>query len=504
MTLRVSIDKLQPEAACEIHVPADTTLAGLHAIVQAVFLWENRHVYRFKSPGGAVYSPVADKGQTPGTWTSLATALGEGNRLEYSCGPLASWLHTIEVVDTDRRVRSTARLLRTSGRAPFEECESVEEWNELGQIVREASAGHDLTAADQELFDQYFYGLDPVLAREMLEREDEDEQALRQRLVARADVTAKPAPIDPADVDIYDLDDDEFDALERDTPEADALEADAPEADDPEADESDVDSGRDPDWKLKFNLVCLTKIYPNEIFSQMVDAFFAANIPAPAQGDYAGIGKAIHKTLRAIPRGRLFPEDEGLRTEDELNRFLGVLNIKYDSRTEAEVFVRSVSELLIRIGVLDYDSSRGLSLSDEGLRLLLLPPTVAGKRLVRLHTDVADRHSVLYIVCLLRCLVGDSILRSRAQQKGTSIDAIEADFVDDLVSLLWDRNADPAMKAEISKVELLLNSMGFIREHAFVAGKIVVPKKARPIIAEIINGFSFLRFMDSLNSEPPA
>ena len=92
--LRVVIAGISPLIWRRLEVAADTTVAGLHAIVQAVFGWSGEHLHRFVI-GGTEYgiSYLGGPGFRDDARQVRLASLGlrEGERFTYEYNFCASW-----------------------------------------------------------------------------------------------------------------------------------------------------------------------------------------------------------------------------------------------------------------------------------------------------------------------------------------------------------------------------------------------------------------------------
>jgi Plasmid pRiA4b ORF-3-like protein len=119
-------------------VPAETSIAGLHAILQAAFGWGDEHLHRFTihaveyglwRPGSAGFS--RDARQVP----LAGFGLRPGERFTYEYDFFAGWRHDIRVEEILTRSPSRRYPACTGGarQAPPEDCGSPEEFLALLQ-----------------------------------------------------------------------------------------------------------------------------------------------------------------------------------------------------------------------------------------------------------------------------------------------------------------------------------------------------------------------------------
>ena len=74
LQFRLSLKDVKPEIWRKLLVSSDTTLAGLHAILQILFGWNGRHLYAFVVNNRRYFPPHEDLGD-PGKYNSLRTQL---------------------------------------------------------------------------------------------------------------------------------------------------------------------------------------------------------------------------------------------------------------------------------------------------------------------------------------------------------------------------------------------------------------------------------------------
>ena len=136
--LRVVLAGISPMVWRRLLVPAETSIAGLHAILQAAFGWSDEHLHRFTihaveyglwRPGSAGFSrdarqvPLAEFGLRP------------GERFTYEYNFFAGWRHDIRVEEILPRSPRRRYPACTGGarQAPPEDCGSPEEFLALRQ-----------------------------------------------------------------------------------------------------------------------------------------------------------------------------------------------------------------------------------------------------------------------------------------------------------------------------------------------------------------------------------
>jgi hypothetical protein len=136
--LRVVLSGISPMVWRRLLVPAETSIAGLHEILQTAFVWSDEHLHRFTihavayglwRPGSAGFSRDARQ-----------VRLGEfglrpGERLTYEYNFFAGWRHDIRVEQVTARSPRRRYPACTGGarQAPPENCGSPEEFLALRQ-----------------------------------------------------------------------------------------------------------------------------------------------------------------------------------------------------------------------------------------------------------------------------------------------------------------------------------------------------------------------------------
>ena len=136
--LRVVLAGISPMVWRRLLVPAETSVAGLHEIMQTAFGWSDEHLHRFTvhaleyglwRPGSAGFS--RDARQVP-----LAEfGLRAGERFTYEYNFFAGWRHDIRVEEVLPR-SPRRRYPACSGgarQAPPEDCGSIEEFLAMRQ-----------------------------------------------------------------------------------------------------------------------------------------------------------------------------------------------------------------------------------------------------------------------------------------------------------------------------------------------------------------------------------
>jgi len=136
--LRVVLAGISPMVWRRLLVPAETSIAGLHAIMQTAFGWSDEHLHRFTihaveyglwRPGSAGFSRDARQVRLGGF------GLRPGERFTYEYNFFAGWRHDIRVEEILSRSPGRRYPACTGGarQAPPEDCGSPEEFLALLQ-----------------------------------------------------------------------------------------------------------------------------------------------------------------------------------------------------------------------------------------------------------------------------------------------------------------------------------------------------------------------------------
>jgi pRiA4b ORF-3-like protein len=148
--IKVSLKGAKPPIWRRLEVPADTTLARLHRIIQAAFGWDDSHLHVFRTAYGEF--GVADRelehrSEVPVTLEQVAPAARERFTYLYDFGD--NWLH--ELVVEDVLDREQARYPRcTGGRraAPAEDSGGIWGYEELIAVLADPDHPEHLEAVE--------------------------------------------------------------------------------------------------------------------------------------------------------------------------------------------------------------------------------------------------------------------------------------------------------------------------------------------------------------------
>jgi Plasmid pRiA4b ORF-3-like protein len=140
--VKVDLRGAKPPIWRRLEVPADTSLADLHNIIQVAFGWENSHLHVFETAYGTF--GVADRelghrAEAPVTLEQVATGIGD--RLQYTYDFGDDWTHEIVVEKVlDRRPVAYPRCTGGRRAAPPEDCGGIWGYAELVEVL--SDPGH--------------------------------------------------------------------------------------------------------------------------------------------------------------------------------------------------------------------------------------------------------------------------------------------------------------------------------------------------------------------------
>jgi hypothetical protein len=127
--IKVSLQGAKPPIWRRLELPADTTLARLHRIIQVAFGWDDSHLHVFQTAYGEFGADA--RSEAPVTLEQVA-----GERFTYLYDFGDSWLHEIVLEDTPDREQVTYPRC-TGGRraAPWEDSGGVWGYEELISVL---------------------------------------------------------------------------------------------------------------------------------------------------------------------------------------------------------------------------------------------------------------------------------------------------------------------------------------------------------------------------------
>ena len=135
--IKVALRGAKPPIWRRLELPADTSLAALHDIIQVAFGWEDCHLHVFETAYGSF--GVADRelghrAEAPVTLEQVAR--GAGDRLEYTYDFGDNWTHEILVEKVvDRQQVAYPRCTGGRRAAPPEDCGGIWGYAELLEVL---------------------------------------------------------------------------------------------------------------------------------------------------------------------------------------------------------------------------------------------------------------------------------------------------------------------------------------------------------------------------------
>ncbi|MEU0663825.1 plasmid pRiA4b ORF-3 family protein [Streptomyces lavendulocolor] len=186
--LKITLREISPPIWRRVTLPADTSLACLHDIIQTCFGWHDSHLHAFTEPGSGRqfldFNSPLDRDlrlDFDEESTYLAEVLPyEGSRLEYTYDFGDDWRHRITLEKTLPASAGERRVHCTGGRRAMPAAEDLggawglqavldavadcsapahESWTDLVETLREE--GFDPTGFDREALDRELAELDP-------------------------------------------------------------------------------------------------------------------------------------------------------------------------------------------------------------------------------------------------------------------------------------------------------------------------------------------------------
>lgn len=136
--IKVSLRGARPPIWRRLEVPADTSLARLHTLIQIAFDWNDSHLHVFETPYGSFGRPDPELGHRAASRVTLeqvAPAVGDKLRYTYDFGD--NWEHDIlveRVLDRDASV-TYPRCVGGRRAAPPEDCGGVWGYAELVELL---------------------------------------------------------------------------------------------------------------------------------------------------------------------------------------------------------------------------------------------------------------------------------------------------------------------------------------------------------------------------------
>jgi hypothetical protein len=131
--IKVSLRGAKPPIWRRLELPADTSLARLHAIIQVAFGWDDSHLHVFETPYGAFGTADRELGHRAEAPVTLEQV---GDRFEYTYDFGDDWTHDIVVEKVlDREPVAYPRCIGGRRAAPPEDCGGVWGYAELVEVL---------------------------------------------------------------------------------------------------------------------------------------------------------------------------------------------------------------------------------------------------------------------------------------------------------------------------------------------------------------------------------
>lgn len=160
LQVRITVKDVVPEIWRRVVVPESMTLAGLHAVLQVLMGWEDRHLYAFVA-NGRRYSPPSGLGEAPSRGDSVQARLSSLVRkapwvftYEYDFGDSWQLILTTEIPEPGFTQVQKIQCLAGSRHGPVEDSGGTRGYMEKAKIHE--NPRHKLYAQVQELFGASF------------------------------------------------------------------------------------------------------------------------------------------------------------------------------------------------------------------------------------------------------------------------------------------------------------------------------------------------------------
>jgi hypothetical protein len=147
--IKVSLAEAQPPIWRRLELPADTSLAALHGIIQIAFGWDDSHLHVFETAYGNFGIADRESGhraEKPVTLEQVAP--GAGDRLTYRYDFGDDWAHEIVVEKVlDRQTGAYPRCTDGRRAAPPDDCGGIWGYEELVEVLSDPAHpehGHQL------------------------------------------------------------------------------------------------------------------------------------------------------------------------------------------------------------------------------------------------------------------------------------------------------------------------------------------------------------------------
>jgi hypothetical protein len=139
--IKVGLRGAKPPIWRRLELPADTSLAGLHRIIQTAFGWDDSHMHVFETPYGDFGIADRELGhRAEGPVTLEQVAPGAGDKLQYTYDFGDDWTHEIVVEKVlDRRPGAYPRCTGGRRAAPPDDCGGLWGYAELVEVLSDPS-----------------------------------------------------------------------------------------------------------------------------------------------------------------------------------------------------------------------------------------------------------------------------------------------------------------------------------------------------------------------------
>lgn len=145
----IALVDADPDIERRVVIPDQTTLAGLHLVIQATMGWTNSHLHAFIAPDGVAYgdSSLDEIGYADESDVVVADVLrAPGDTLHYEYDFGDSWEHQVELMAVRSGEQSrpgTAACIAGRGACPPEDCGGVHGYQELIEALADPSSEQD-------------------------------------------------------------------------------------------------------------------------------------------------------------------------------------------------------------------------------------------------------------------------------------------------------------------------------------------------------------------------
>jgi len=139
--IKVGLRGAKPPIWRRLEVPADISLARLHAVIQTAFGWDDSHLHVFATPYGEFGVADAELGHRAESRVTLEqVAPGAQSKIRYTYDFGDDWEHDILVEKTVDKDKSASYPRCTGGRraAPPEDCGGVWGYADLVDVLSDA------------------------------------------------------------------------------------------------------------------------------------------------------------------------------------------------------------------------------------------------------------------------------------------------------------------------------------------------------------------------------